>query len=701
MGVTVTTYCKRCRVAAPEVGDFGFIGSPTLGPAKRGDVTPFGTIYAGLAALRLVTPELAGFKAFLDEHGRHPIVQQSDADDEEDGDAPSTPRLKPFRFRATGFVAGFYDLRCGQCDASIRANADAIRPFEPFAPTAAEIALFRRDAPGGDDDALYHVGGFPFDDLDALHTFVSAHGSHGVTAALERSKGAAKTKPSITTTPDLAVAEPWTPPEWKPEHSERDLGPVEAEWLPFLAALVHRDAEVRAAAATELEKRKAAGALGHLAARVLDEDARARVAVVRALGALSDGRALRPLGIALLDENEAVRTAAEEAVARLGSSADDARARARQLQGPYAAPPTVKAAARDRRSIEAALRHPHATVRESAAQALAKKTREPWALELLLIAAVDPSSSVRGEAATALAKRKDERALTALRALLRDGDHAGSQAADAAAKSPSFLASPGAAAALAEALPHVRYPSDVIDALKTLADARVIPRLLEARRDPRVAVRTAVLKVLAGHLDTDGARAAFIEALDDADEAVAELAAETLEPLESAHQDVAAALDRAQARCLRYGSRGGYRARERLNNLPVERRVPGLVALLRDREPSTRASTAEELLALDAPRGKRAIVAAARRGDAAVARTAFRLLLSVGDAATEDALCAMLRDNSFESDFAEMATQALRCGNERLANLARFLLAENEEKPLARVEKVVWGSSAGAAWLRP
>jgi hypothetical protein len=63
MGVTVAAYCQRCRVSAPEVGDFG-------------------VIYDGLGALRLVAPELAGFEAFLDEHGKHRVVQVSDNDDD-------------------------------------------------------------------------------------------------------------------------------------------------------------------------------------------------------------------------------------------------------------------------------------------------------------------------------------------------------------------------------------------------------------------------------------------------------------------------------------------------------------------------------------------------------------------------------------------------------------------------------------------
>jgi len=109
MGLTVNTYCKRCRVAAPEIGDYGFIGSPTLGPRPRGGLTPFGEIYAGLAALRLVTPELDAFKAFLDAHRRHRIVQASDDDDADE----EPPELAPFCHGAGRVSAGTYVEKAG------------------------------------------------------------------------------------------------------------------------------------------------------------------------------------------------------------------------------------------------------------------------------------------------------------------------------------------------------------------------------------------------------------------------------------------------------------------------------------------------------------------------------------------------------------------------------------------------------------
>jgi HEAT repeat protein len=692
MGVTVTAYCKRCRIAAPEVGDFGFIGSPTLGPAKRGDVTPFGTIYEGLAALRLITPELASFKAFLDEHGKHPLVQLSDADEEGEDAAP--PKLKAFRFRASGFVAGFYDLRCGKCDQTFRANADAVRPFEPFTPSPDEIALFVKNAPGTDDDAVYHVGGFPFDDLDALHEFVRAHRNHGLSARLERGVAA---RPKPTAEPDIAPAEPWKAPQWKPEASENALGPVKPEWLPALADLQHRDPERRASAATDLGRREAAGALGYLVALLMDEDARVRRAAVEAVGALPDDRAIRALGRALFDESADVRKAAEGVLLRRGVSAAEARKRAEAPHGPYEEPQRAKAVRFERASAEVALRHPlYWDVRMKAAEALVFKTKQPWAVELLVLAAVDPKYSIRREAAMGLKQLKDPRAVEALRRLVM-GDRDGFVIGDAR-DSKAFMAAPDAAEMLAQVLPHVDYLFRVTEALRELKDERTVVPMLAALRHPRRAVRQAALEVLAAHAEDARARAALVEALDDPDEGLAELAAKALEPIESSHAEVTAALNRVQKRRVRHGAPGRNDALLRLRKLPLESYVRGLAALLRDREAGTRVPAAQELLTLDHPRGNRALLAAARRGDHEVIAVSYRLLIAVGDAGAEGALVGALENERTYS--VDMATHLLRCGNPRLAKKARELMAYNWEKPEPLKEKIVWGSGAKAAWLR-
>jgi hypothetical protein len=196
MSVAVVAYCKRCGVAAPEVGDAGFIGAPTLASGKRGGLASFGAIHDALSALRLTSPEIEAFRAFLDAHDHHGVVRLSDVDEDDEG-APRPRRLKSFRFRAAGFVAGSWELRCEKCQQAFRAEAEAIRPFAPHTLTAAEVARFQRHAPGSDDDAVYRVGGFPFDAMDDVHDFLRVHQRHGLAVTLERA-GSVKTTRTAT-----------------------------------------------------------------------------------------------------------------------------------------------------------------------------------------------------------------------------------------------------------------------------------------------------------------------------------------------------------------------------------------------------------------------------------------------------------------------------------------------------------------------
>jgi hypothetical protein len=91
------------------------------------------------------------------------------------------------------------------------------------------------------------------------------------------------------------------------------------------------------------------------------------------------------------------------------------------------------------------------------------------------------------------------------------------------------------------------------------------------------------------------------------------------------------------------------------------------------------------------PRGQRALLAAARRGDSDVALEAWPFLLAAGDPATEPALEAALSDDDYEAA-REMAASLLTCGNPRLARAARERLDGASPKPR---RKLRWGAARG------
>ena len=111
-----------------------------------------------------------------------------------------------------------------------------------------------------------------------------------------------------------------------------------------------------------------------------------------------------------------------------------------------------------------------------------------------------------------------------------------------------------------------------------------------------------------------------------------------------------------------------------------------LVAALRERSTSVRAAAARELDARNDPRGNRALIAAARRGDGTVALHAWRFFVEQGVPGTEAALeRALFQDDRGRAT--EMAAALLTCGNARLARAARTWLDGSRPKG----PKIAWG----------
>ena len=69
MGVTYAVMCLDCGDEGPEVGDFGYIGYPSLDKKKgKRHIPNFGYIYSGLRTLGLLTPGVEEMREFLEKH---------------------------------------------------------------------------------------------------------------------------------------------------------------------------------------------------------------------------------------------------------------------------------------------------------------------------------------------------------------------------------------------------------------------------------------------------------------------------------------------------------------------------------------------------------------------------------------------------------------------------------------------------------
>ena len=191
MGVNAWVVCRDCGARAPEVGDFGYIGYPSLESRSEPveGIHTFGYLYEGFKALRLLTGELEAVRAFLRRHRRHQtdlvLEGDDDADVESDADQPDERDAEPDGPRLDD---GFYVLGCA-CGASCRSTgAVRLRPFSPFRLTARQAALFRERVVEADDEDVYRVVDEilePAKDPRRFDAFLRDHLLHGVTARLD------------------------------------------------------------------------------------------------------------------------------------------------------------------------------------------------------------------------------------------------------------------------------------------------------------------------------------------------------------------------------------------------------------------------------------------------------------------------------------------------------------------------------------
>jgi len=225
MGVTFDLLCLRCGERAPEIGDFGYIGYPTLSSRKRLFQTPqnFGYIYDGLAAVGLLPLEVEAFRVFLQRHRWHRLLPLPGFDEEDDGSllaqarmwlsigafvlshptlvfrrgldgtmeillGPDEDPLNPFALVAeSDFINAHYRMTCAECDRSVATeNADQLRRFEPRSITLAERARFERNVLSLDSDSIYRATPLvdPYGDLAPFHDFLEQHSGHVVRADL-------------------------------------------------------------------------------------------------------------------------------------------------------------------------------------------------------------------------------------------------------------------------------------------------------------------------------------------------------------------------------------------------------------------------------------------------------------------------------------------------------------------------------------
>ena len=192
MSVGCSTYCIDCNEEAPEIGDGGMIGDPSIEDKLTyhededwGDFTTyaFGWIYSGLRAISLIPFEVEAYRAFLLKHQGHRkylSIEGSDSDLEKELDWDNIKKFK-YDFDPQDFIMGGYEIVCKDNGESfITTDDELFKRFEPHRLSEENIKTVMRKIFYQDGIYDYIVNtGFslgPYEDLGRLEKFFRNNG---------------------------------------------------------------------------------------------------------------------------------------------------------------------------------------------------------------------------------------------------------------------------------------------------------------------------------------------------------------------------------------------------------------------------------------------------------------------------------------------------------------------------------------------
>jgi hypothetical protein len=210
--VSITIVCLDCRALAPEIGDGGVIGWPSMDerPVESSDNNwdtfgyPFGYIRKTFLDMGICQDQMERFADFLRQHERHKLATGGDGQFDDPDEQAIADEAREAEFNTefdgdeliptnldsrarNGFIVGHYAVRCS-CGATLVAEEPtALRPLPPVTWTADLLErlrdLFEFEL------SFYRVGDpllnpnrrTPPSALKQVEWFVAGHLEHGVT----------------------------------------------------------------------------------------------------------------------------------------------------------------------------------------------------------------------------------------------------------------------------------------------------------------------------------------------------------------------------------------------------------------------------------------------------------------------------------------------------------------------------------------
>jgi hypothetical protein len=216
VSITVGTVCVTCRKWAPSVGDFGYLGEPSLIVSDQidtgyGEVMPsFEYFYEALRGVGILPYDLHRFWEFLVAHEGHflfmsagherldqlpPEVAAYRRERAEKKDNSDLMDCRAFeaereqRVDAGEFVSSIYEMMCTRCgDKHTASTPEVLRAASPLtvSPEAAAIFVERWGVypDGGWNHRLMGIVD-PYETfMEKLVDFVRTHGTHGLRASV-------------------------------------------------------------------------------------------------------------------------------------------------------------------------------------------------------------------------------------------------------------------------------------------------------------------------------------------------------------------------------------------------------------------------------------------------------------------------------------------------------------------------------------
>jgi len=229
VGVTAQPLCRTCGSSAPKVGDFGYVGYPTLDDSsdEANGMASFGFLHRGYASLGIRFLELDLLHGWLEEHAGHDVTLSMEGHEIGSGRAYKLPppSLRVGRPDPAAYARSFFELRCQRCDKAHRTKSSYLLLPADGVVGPADARRFQDRVLEAETESFHRCFGLldPWsDEFQGLGSFLREHQRHTLrsrTVSGETWTVPGWAMPDAVGTPTDHVEEAWGPSRVPPRVS--------------------------------------------------------------------------------------------------------------------------------------------------------------------------------------------------------------------------------------------------------------------------------------------------------------------------------------------------------------------------------------------------------------------------------------------------------------------------------------------------